>query len=143
VHAIVGHEAELEAVERFLDGVPSGPLALVVEGEAGIGAFDLATLGEALAIFERLGASAWASRTKSRPSGSKHERGTSPGFAAAGFGPHSATAGIALNVRRACQMPQKTSAMRMGVPVTNEIRTKLPTPLTRSRPRRSPDLARQ
>jgi hypothetical protein len=59
VHAIVGHEAELEAVERFLDGVPSGPLALVVEGEAGIGAFDLATLGEALAIFERLGASAW------------------------------------------------------------------------------------
>ena len=37
VHAIVGREAELEAVERFLDGVPSGPLALVVEGEAGIG----------------------------------------------------------------------------------------------------------
>jgi hypothetical protein len=32
---------------------------LVVEGEAGIGAFDLATPGEALAIFERLGASAW------------------------------------------------------------------------------------
>jgi DNA-binding CsgD family transcriptional regulator len=37
VHAIVGREAELEAVERFLDGVPSGPLALLVEGEAGIG----------------------------------------------------------------------------------------------------------
>jgi DNA-binding CsgD family transcriptional regulator len=37
VHAIVGREAELEAVQRFLDGVPSGPLALVVEGEAGIG----------------------------------------------------------------------------------------------------------
>ena len=37
MHAIVGREAELEAVERFLDGVPSGPLALVVEGEAGIG----------------------------------------------------------------------------------------------------------
>jgi hypothetical protein len=36
-YAIVGREAELEAVERFLDGVPSGPLALVVEGEAGIG----------------------------------------------------------------------------------------------------------
>ena len=37
VHAIVGREAELEAVEQFLDGVPSGPLALLVEGEAGIG----------------------------------------------------------------------------------------------------------
>ena len=37
VHAMVGREAELEAVERFLDGVPSGPLALLVEGEAGIG----------------------------------------------------------------------------------------------------------
>jgi DNA-binding CsgD family transcriptional regulator len=37
VHAIVGREAELEAVERFLDGVPSGPLALLIEGEAGIG----------------------------------------------------------------------------------------------------------
>ncbi len=37
MHAIVGREAELEAVERFLDGVPSGPLALLVEGEAGIG----------------------------------------------------------------------------------------------------------
>ena len=37
VHAIVGREAELEAVERFLDEVPSGPLALLIEGEAGIG----------------------------------------------------------------------------------------------------------
>ena len=37
VHAIVGREAELEAVDRFLDEVPSGPLALLVEGEAGIG----------------------------------------------------------------------------------------------------------
>ena len=37
MHAIVGREAELEAVERFLDGVPSGPLALLFEGEAGIG----------------------------------------------------------------------------------------------------------
>ena len=37
VNAIVGREAELGAVERFLDGVPTGPTALVIEGEAGIG----------------------------------------------------------------------------------------------------------
>jgi DNA-binding CsgD family transcriptional regulator len=37
VDAIVGREAELEAVERFLDALPEGPSALVVEGEAGIG----------------------------------------------------------------------------------------------------------
>src|SRR5215210_291812 len=37
VNAIVGREAELVAVERFLDGVPTGPNALVIEGEAGIG----------------------------------------------------------------------------------------------------------
>jgi class 3 adenylate cyclase/ATP/maltotriose-dependent transcriptional regulator MalT len=36
-NAIVGREAELVAVERFLDGVPTGPAALVIEGEAGIG----------------------------------------------------------------------------------------------------------
>ena len=35
--AIVGREAELSAVERFLDSVPTGPVALVIEGEAGIG----------------------------------------------------------------------------------------------------------
>src|SRR5688500_1864717 len=35
--AIVGREAELVAVERFLDDVPTGPVALVIEGEAGIG----------------------------------------------------------------------------------------------------------
>ncbi len=34
---IVGREAELAAVERFLDGVPDAPAALVIEGEAGIG----------------------------------------------------------------------------------------------------------
>lgn len=36
-NAIVGREAELIAVERFLDNVPTGPSALVIEGEAGIG----------------------------------------------------------------------------------------------------------
>ena len=36
-NAIVGREAELSAVERFLDNVPTGPVALVIEGEAGIG----------------------------------------------------------------------------------------------------------
>jgi len=36
-HAIVGREAELVAVERFLESVPKGPAALVIEGEPGIG----------------------------------------------------------------------------------------------------------
>ena len=35
--AIVGRDAELAAVDRFLDDVPHGPVALVIEGEAGIG----------------------------------------------------------------------------------------------------------
>src|SRR5829696_7028603 len=35
--AVVGRDGELGAVERFLDGVPSGPSALVLEGSAGIG----------------------------------------------------------------------------------------------------------
>lgn len=35
--AILGRETELEAVERFLEAVPAGPSALVIEGEAGIG----------------------------------------------------------------------------------------------------------
>ena len=35
--AIVGREAELGAVGRFLDRVALGPAALVIEGEAGIG----------------------------------------------------------------------------------------------------------
>jgi DNA-binding NarL/FixJ family response regulator len=35
--AIVGREAELDAVERFLDNVTTGPAALVIDGEAGIG----------------------------------------------------------------------------------------------------------
>jgi DNA-binding CsgD family transcriptional regulator len=34
---VFGRDGELEAVERFLDGVPSGPSALVLEGSAGIG----------------------------------------------------------------------------------------------------------
>ena len=32
-----GRDGELEAVARFLDGVPSDPSALVLEGSAGIG----------------------------------------------------------------------------------------------------------
>src|SRR5918994_775526 len=35
--AVVGRDGELEAVERFLDAVPLGPSALVLEGSAGIG----------------------------------------------------------------------------------------------------------
>ena len=34
---IVGRRVELDAVGRFLDGLPAGPSALVIEGEAGIG----------------------------------------------------------------------------------------------------------
>ena len=36
-HAIIGRDAELNALERFLDAVPHGPAVLVIEGEAGIG----------------------------------------------------------------------------------------------------------
>ena len=35
--AVVGREAELGAVASFLDGVPAGPTALVVERQVGIG----------------------------------------------------------------------------------------------------------
>ena len=35
--AILGREAELAAADRFFDGVPQGPTALLIEGEAGIG----------------------------------------------------------------------------------------------------------
>jgi hypothetical protein len=35
--AIIGREAELRAVERFLDGLAAEPRALVLDGEAGIG----------------------------------------------------------------------------------------------------------
>jgi hypothetical protein len=35
--AVFGRDGELGAVERFLEGVPSGPSALVLEGGAGIG----------------------------------------------------------------------------------------------------------
>ena len=35
--SVVGREAELGAVASFLVGVPAGPTALVVEGQAGIG----------------------------------------------------------------------------------------------------------
>jgi class 3 adenylate cyclase/ATP/maltotriose-dependent transcriptional regulator MalT len=37
LETIVGREAELAAVERFLESVRVGPTALVIEGEAGIG----------------------------------------------------------------------------------------------------------
>ena len=36
-HAVIGREAELIAVESFLDRVAMGPAALLIEGEAGIG----------------------------------------------------------------------------------------------------------
>jgi predicted ATPase len=36
-HTIFGREAELGAIEGFLDAVPEAPTALVIEGEAGIG----------------------------------------------------------------------------------------------------------
>jgi len=36
-NAIVGREAELVVVERFLDSVPTDPAALVIEGGAGVG----------------------------------------------------------------------------------------------------------
>ena len=35
--AILGREAELAAADRFFDGAPQGPTALLIEGEAGIG----------------------------------------------------------------------------------------------------------
>src|SRR5829696_6082736 len=35
--SVIGREAELAAAERFLESLPEGPAALVVEGEAGIG----------------------------------------------------------------------------------------------------------
>jgi DNA-binding CsgD family transcriptional regulator len=37
VEALVGREAELAAIETFLDALPARPSALVIEGEAGIG----------------------------------------------------------------------------------------------------------
>src|SRR5438105_2871658 len=37
MNAIVGRDAELRALEQFLDSVPAAPGALVLEGEAGIG----------------------------------------------------------------------------------------------------------
>ena len=35
--SVVGRRRELDAVAAFLDGVPSGPSGLLLEGEAGIG----------------------------------------------------------------------------------------------------------
>jgi class 3 adenylate cyclase len=37
LESIVGRKAEIAAVERFLESVPGGPCAVVIEGEAGIG----------------------------------------------------------------------------------------------------------
>jgi DNA-binding CsgD family transcriptional regulator len=37
VHELIGREAELAVVERFVEALPEGPSALVIEGEAGIG----------------------------------------------------------------------------------------------------------
>ncbi|MGQ0670972.1 MAG: helix-turn-helix transcriptional regulator [Actinomycetota bacterium] len=47
---IVGRESELAAVTRFLDDVPGGPSALIVEGEAGIGKTTLWGEGRAAAL---------------------------------------------------------------------------------------------
>src|SRR5712691_1295192 len=35
--ALVGREQELDELARFLDAVPSGPVGLLLEGDAGIG----------------------------------------------------------------------------------------------------------
>jgi predicted ATPase len=35
--AVIGREREIAVVSAFLDSVPRGPRALLVEGEAGIG----------------------------------------------------------------------------------------------------------
>jgi hypothetical protein len=37
VGGLIGREAELEVIERYLDAMPPGPSALVIDGEAGIG----------------------------------------------------------------------------------------------------------
>src|SRR5829696_4642408 len=37
VEGIFGRDLELAAMERFLDGAPTWPSAVVIEGEAGIG----------------------------------------------------------------------------------------------------------
>jgi hypothetical protein len=46
-------------------------------------------------------------------------------------------------VRRACQIPQKTSAAKMGAPVSSDTTTKLPIPGPSSTASRSPARARQ
>ena len=37
LEGIFGRDLELAAIERFLDGAPTWPSAVVIEGEAGIG----------------------------------------------------------------------------------------------------------
>jgi DNA-binding CsgD family transcriptional regulator len=37
VNAVVGRESELDSIEHFLEGLPAGPSAFVIEGEAGGG----------------------------------------------------------------------------------------------------------
>jgi predicted ATPase len=34
---VIGRDRELESLRQFLDAVPEGPVALLIEGEAGIG----------------------------------------------------------------------------------------------------------
>lgn len=46
---VFGREAELDALRRFVDAVPGGPCALVLEGEAGVGKSTLWSVGVALA----------------------------------------------------------------------------------------------
>ncbi len=51
MHAVIGRDAELEAIERFLDGLPSAARALLIDGEAGIG--KTTVWSEAIAAAER------------------------------------------------------------------------------------------
>ena len=64
-------------------------------------------------------------------------------FAQAGCVCHVSASTAAPNTRRACQTPHRTSATRMGVPVTVETTSHPPTPVVSRTPSRSPHLARQ
>lgn len=51
--AVVGRERELSSLEKFLDGVPEGPVGLLIEGEVGIGKTTLWKDAAAAAARER------------------------------------------------------------------------------------------
>ena len=46
---VIGRDEELESLRRFLDAVPEAPVALVIEGEAGVGKTALWLQGTGLA----------------------------------------------------------------------------------------------